>query len=59
MIDALYTLLKKLSVTVMLIAIVDLMLPDGPMRKYARLAGGLVTMLLLVSPLLGFFQEAV
>ena len=58
MIEALFTLLKKLAVLMMLITVADLLLPDGAMRSYARLAGGLMTMLLLISPLLDFLSEA-
>lgn len=58
MIDALFTLLRKLSVLVVLITITDLLLPDGAMRRYARLVGGLLAMLILASPLLSFLSEA-
>ncbi len=59
MVDALFTLLGKLMALAMLIAIADLLLPDGAMRRYARLAGGLMTMLMLASPLLTWIAEVV
>ncbi|MDR0896719.1 MAG: stage III sporulation protein AF [Oscillospiraceae bacterium] len=57
MATALFALLRKLAALVMLIAVSDLLLPDGSMRRYARLVGGLMTMLLLASPLLGWLSE--
>ncbi len=57
MMDALFSLLSKLAALVMLIAVCDLLLPDGAMRRYARLAGGLMTMWMLLSPLLSWLSE--
>ncbi len=57
MVEALFTLLRRLTAVVMLVAVCDLLLPDGDMRRYARLAGGLITMWMLASPLLGWLAE--
>ncbi len=54
MVDALFALLKRLVALAMLMILCDLLLPDGAMRRYARLAGGLMTTLMLASPLLGW-----
>ncbi|MCL1963993.1 MAG: stage III sporulation protein AF [Firmicutes bacterium] len=59
MAQALITLLKRLAVLVMLLSICDMLLPDGAMRRYARLVGGLMTMWVMVSPLLGWLAEVV
>ena len=57
MMRALLVLLRGLVVLVMLISICDMLLPDGPMRRFARLAGGLLTMWMMCSPLLGWLSE--
>lgn len=57
MMDALFALLKKLAALVMLITLCDLLLPDGAMRRYARLAGGLMAMWMIASPLLTWLAE--
>jgi len=54
---ALLTLLKRLAVLVMLVSVCDMLLPDGTMRRYARLVGGLMTMWMMVSPLLSWLAE--
>lgn len=54
MMDALFSLLKNLAAVVMLVTICDLLMPEGAMRRYARLAGGLMTMLMIISTLLGW-----
>ena len=54
MIERLFACLKQLSALVMLITLCDLLLPEGAMRRYARLVGGLVTMLLLSSTFLSW-----
>lgn len=57
MVDALFRLLRQLAALTMLVAVCDLLLPDGAMRRYARLAFGLATMWMLVSPLLTWLSE--
>jgi len=59
MINTLFSLLKRLACLVMLIALCDMLLPDGVMRRYVRLAGGLLTMWMLALPLLGWLVEVV
>lgn len=58
MMEELFKLLKQLAALVMLITLCDLLLPDGAMRRYARLAGGLITMLMLTSTLLSWLSRA-
>lgn len=56
MMEGLFALLRKLAALIMLITLCDLLLPDGAMRRYARLVGGLVTMLLLSTTLLSWLS---
>ncbi len=57
MIDALFTLLKRLAALTMLIILCDFLLPEGAMRRYARLAGGLMTTMMIASPLISLLGE--
>ena len=57
MVFTLLTLLKRLAVLVMLVSLCDMLLPDGAMRRFARLAGGLITMWMMIYPLLGWLAE--
>ena len=57
MMEALFSLLERLSMLVMLLALCDLLLPEGALRRYARLCGGLVMMLLISSLLLSWLSE--
>ena len=50
MMEALFSLLERLSMLVML-------LPEGALRRYARLCGGLVMMLWISSLLLSWLSE--
>ena len=58
MVEALFRLLRQLAALVMLVAVCDLLLPDGAMRRYARLAFGLMTMWMLAAPLLTWLAGA-
>lgn len=51
--EILFLTLRRLAVLTMLLAVCDLMLPSGRMRQYARLAGGLMTTLCILEPVLG------
>ncbi len=57
MVEALFSMLRRLSALTMLVAVCDMLLPDGDMRRFARFAGGLLTMWMLASSLLGFVAE--
>ena len=57
MMEALFSRLERLSMLVMLLALCDLLLPEGALRRYARLCGGLVMMLWISSLLLSWLSE--
>lgn len=52
MFDALRTSMRNLSGLVMISVAVDLLLPPGSMRKYARFVAGLLLLLAVLSPFL-------
>ena len=56
MIDGLFDLLKRLSALVMLITLCDMLMPDGAMRRFTRLIGGLMAMLLLSTTMLSWLS---
>ena len=52
----LFTLLKQLAALAMLITLCDMLIPDGAMRRYTRLVGGLMAMLLLSRAMLSWLS---
>ena len=56
MIDGLFALLRQLAALVMLITLCDMLMPNGAMRRYARLIGGLIAMLMLSTTLLSWLS---
>jgi uncharacterized membrane protein len=56
MINELFALLRQLAALVMLITLCDMLVPDGAMRRYTRLIGGLTAMLMLSTTLLSWLS---
>ena len=52
----LFALLRHLAALVMLITLCDMLMPEGAMRRYARLIGGLTAMLLLSTAMLSWLS---
>jgi len=56
MLDWLSGWLREIIAVILLAAIVDLLLPNKAMQRYARLVVGLIVLLTILSPLLKLFQ---
>jgi len=54
--NGLFVLLKQLAALVMLITLCDMLMPEGAMRRYTRLVGGLMAMLMLSSTMLSWLS---
>ena len=46
-----WSVLKQLTAITLCAALVDLMMPSGSMRRYARLVSGLILMYVLMRPI--------
>ena len=46
---------RQMATMTLIATILDLLMPSGSMKKYARLVSGLVLMLLLLRPIAGLF----
>lgn len=57
MINALANTASTVVAAVILITIIEMLLPDGNMKKYVKFFGGLILMLVIITPIINLFNS--